>query len=101
MKKKLHPLINKDSAHYDIDEKSAIEILEGLLTVTEMMGFCKANIFKHEYRKHAKGQIRSDEKKIDTYKKYLELLEHLDGLGYWDDMVELALAKSMIEYRYR
>jgi len=98
---KLHPLINKESSHYDTGKTSAIEELEKVLTVTEMIGFCKANIFKYRYRLEEKGQKDSDIKKIRTYENYLSLLEELSDSGYYDDEVSLALGKAMIEFRYR
>ena len=98
---KLHPLINKDSSHYDKGKKSAIEELEKQLTVTEMIGFCKGNIFKYRYRLEDKGQKESDLKKIQTYENYLKLLERLDDAGYFLDTVAMALEKSMIRFRYR
>ena len=98
---KLHPLINKNSAHYDTGKTSAIEELEKLLTVTEMIGFCKGNIFKYKYRLEEKGQKESDIAKIKTYEAYLKLLEQLDDAGYFMDTVALALEKSMIQFRYR
>ena len=98
---KLHPLINKDSSHYDKGKKSAIEELEKQLTVTEMIGFCKGNIFKYRYRLEDKGQKEIDLKKIQTYENYLKLLERLDDAGYFLDTVAMALEKSMIRFRYR
>ncbi len=98
---KLHPLINKASPHYDKGKKSAIEELEKQLTVTEMIGFCKGNIFKYRYRLEDKGQKESDLKKIQTYENYLKLLERLDDAGYFLDTVAMALEKSMIRFRYR
>ena len=98
---KLHPLINKESAHYDTGKTSAIEELEKVLTVTEMIGFCKANIFKYQYRLDDKGQKESDIKKIRTYEEYLKLLTQLDDAGYFLDTVAMALEKSMLRFRYR
>ena len=98
---KLHPLINKEAAHYDTGKTSAIEELEKVLTVTEMIGFCKANIFKYRYRLEVKGQKESDLTKIKTYENYLEVLLKLDEAGYFMDKVALALEKSMIYFRYR
>lgn len=97
----LHPLINKSSLHYDTGKTSAIEELEKVLTVTEMIGFCKGNIFKYQYRLEEKGQKESDLAKIKTYKAYLSLLEQLDDAGYFMDTVALALEKSMLRFRYR
>lgn len=77
-----HPLINKDSSHYDQGEKPAILELEEQLTIQEMIGFCKANIFKYNYRKEHKGQKESDDKKIETYENYLALLTEMkDKIG--------------------
>jgi len=98
---KLHPLINKESSHYDTDKTSAIEELEKQLTVTEMIGFCKANIYKYKYRMDHKGQKESDQKKIETYTNYLSLLLQLDDAGYFLDTVAMALEKAMIQFRYR
>ncbi len=98
---KLHPLINKESSHYDTNETTAIEELEKRLTVTEMIGFCKANIFKYSYRMDKKGQKESDLVKIKTYEDYLELLLRLDDAGYFLDTVAMALDKAMLRFRYR
>lgn len=98
---KLHPLINKNSPHYDTGKTSAIEELEKQLTVTEMIGFCKANIFKYNYRLHDKGQKESDQEKIKTYEDYLSLLQTLYDMDYFDDIVALALDKAMLRFRYR
>jgi aminopeptidase C len=99
--KQLHPLINKESPHYDTEKTSAIEELEKVLTVTEMIGFCKGNIFKCQYRAEHKGQRESDIKKIETYENYLSLLLRLDNAGYFLDTVAMAFEKSMISFRYR
>ena len=98
---KLHPLINKESSHYDTGKTNAIEELEKQLTVTEMIGFCKANIYKYKYRMDHKGQKESDRKKIETYKNYLSVLLQLDDAGYFLDTVAMALEKAMIQFRYR
>lgn len=98
---KLHPLINKNSPHYDTGKTSAIEKLEKQLTVTEMIGFCKANIFKYNYRLDEKGQKERDKEKIKTYEDYLALLLELYDMDYFDDIVALALDKAMLQFRYR
>ena len=100
-KLRLHPLINADSPHYDGQDTSAIEELEKILTVTEMMGFCKANIFKYEWRLDKKGQMDQDLKKIITYKNYLSLLSILSDMDCPDDIVSLALEKAMIPLKYK
>ena len=98
--KPLHPLINPNSKHYDGEQKSAIEILEEQLTVNEMIGACKFNIFKYGYRKDAKGQKASDIEKIHTYIMYQELLESLSA-RYQDVIVSDAFEYSGLEFRYR
>ena len=69
--------------------------------VIEMIGVCKANIFKYRYRLNKKGQKKSDLAKIKTYKKYLKLLKQLDDTGCLWDTVSMALEKSMLAFRYR
>ena len=97
----LHPLINKDSAHYDTEGKTAIELLEEQLTVKEMIGFCKGNIFKYEYRAEHKGQKESDFKKIQTYKDYLDLLEGVYEMSPFVTSVAKAFEILEIKFRYR
>ena len=98
--KPLHPLINPNSKHYDREDRSAIEIIEEQLTVNEMIGACKFNIFKYVYRKEAKGQKSSDMEKIHTYVMYQELLESLSA-RYQDVVVSDAFEYSGLEFRYR
>jgi hypothetical protein len=72
-----HPLINENSTHYNVGEKSAIELMEEKFTPDEMMAWAKINIFKYEYRMEHKGQKDSDLKKIETYERYLAFLHNL------------------------
>ncbi len=96
----LHPLINPNSPHYDVGGKTAIEELEERLTVIEMIGFCKANIMKYEYRKAHKGQSESDEVKINTYNNYILALIGMDILSR-DATVEFAFKRNGLKWRYR
>ena len=85
MKLQLHPLINKDSIHYQAnDRKPAIEELEEVLSIREMIGFTLGNIFKYEYRLEEKGQMKDDLIKIKTYTAYLDELYNLLVLGIED-----------------
>ncbi len=81
----LHVLIDSQSPHYDDDEgKTAIESLEEVLTVAEMRGYCKGNIFKYKYRQDKKGQKSSDLIKIVKYSNYLQeltKLKFMDGVN--------------------
>ena len=97
----LHPLINSDSSHYDQEGKTAIEEIEERLTVREMIGFCKGNMYKYGYRSEHKGQKASDLKKIETYKAYHLLLESMQvctigGLSVADTYKQLGM-----KLRYR
>jgi len=97
---KLHPLIDPQSPHYQ-DEvgKSNIEEMEEKLTLREMIGFCKGNIFKYEYRKVKKGQKEKDIVKIQNYKNYLSILEKLSLI---DDSIlaKVAFSQRNIKYIY-
>ena len=95
-----HPLVNSDSTHYDTQKDSAIAQLEQRLSVAAMMGFCEGSIFKYEYRKHHKGQLSSDDKKIATYKAYGEVIKMLLHKGYKSQTVSHALESEGIHYEY-
>lgn len=74
-----HPLLNEASPHYEIfDGLEGIRVIEGVLSIDELMAACKFNILKYQLRLGKKGEplaIRDDLKKIDTYKQYLEYLK--------------------------
>lgn len=97
----VHPLINKESLHYQNDGKVAIQELEKRLTVVEMIGWCKGNIFKYEFRKQLKGALEADEKKIKTYKDYLHVLNMLHTKGFSDEIVLDAFLQYGLEFRYK
>lgn len=99
--KKLHPLINENSSHYEDDGKVAIQELEKKLTVIEMLGWCKGNIFKYEFRKELKGALEADEVKIGTYKAYLEVLKVLCKNGIDNMTVAESLDLALIRFRYK
>ena len=96
---KLHPLINPNSMHYENNagQPNAISLLEDKLTVPEMRGFAKGNIFKYELRKDKKGQLESDLIKIYTYKMYLLVL---DSLGDTTNTVSDVFTRNNIQFRY-
>ena len=82
MKIQWHPLINPDSSHYEDEEgKVAIEEMEKETSICKMIGFCDCSIFKYEWRKDKKGQMRSDIMKIKTYEAYRESLFDLLAAG--------------------
>jgi len=96
----MHPLINKDSAHYDAGGKTAIEELEEMLTLREMIGFCKGNIKKYSYRADYKGQKDSDLRKIKTYRNYLDFLCTLVGIHGEDIKVKEIYIREGIAIKY-
>jgi hypothetical protein len=96
----LHPLINKNSKHYDTGNKTTIEKLEDILTVREMIGACKFNIYKYEDRADFKGQKKEDLEKIKTYVDYLELLLTIDSMSS-DFTVKKAFELNGLSFKYR
>lgn len=99
--KTLHPLVNKASTHYEKDKRVAIEELEKQLTVSEMIGWCKGNIFKYEFRKELKGTLEADKKKIETFKNYLKELEDMAYLSLGHFKVSDAIKLTRREWAYR
>ena len=95
-----HPLINPRQKHYSQDGKSAIKELEQLLTVDQMIGFCKASIFKYEFRKDLKGQKDSDLVKIETYKNYLKVLETCSYSARSVKLVNEYFLDAKLEFEY-
>lgn len=75
MERKLHPLLNPASVHYETEEMPTIYYLEQQLTIREMIGACKFNIAKYDRR--AKGQDEEDDRKATDYSNYLMFLEDL------------------------
>lgn len=70
----LHPLMDENSKHYDSKEEPTIKRMENEMTVIEMIGFCKGNIFKYTDRQDFKGQKKKDIHKISHYRAYLMVL---------------------------
>jgi hypothetical protein len=72
-----HPLINRNSSHYDAGGKPAISILEREMSIQELIAWCKGNIRKYQLRRNYKGQYESDLKKEETYREYMLFLAEL------------------------
>ena len=98
--KPLHPLVNKNSKHYDNGEKTAIERIEEKNTVCQMIGACTYNILKYSYRQDAKGQKVEDIEKIKTFQEYKKLLESIDE-KFKDKIVSDVFEYVGLEFRYR
>jgi len=94
-----HPLLNSDSKHYDKEgKKPAIQEMESMLTVSEMIGVCKFSIYKYSYRD--KGQQESDLKKIKTYQNYLKVLKTCSHNARPLKTVEEYFIDAKMEYSY-
>ena len=98
---KLHPLINPESSHYQSGGKVAIEEMQKVLSVSEMIGWCKGNIFIYELRKELKGALEADKKKIETYKNYLKELEDMAYLSLGNHKVCDAIKLTKREWAYK
>ena len=98
----LHPLINKNSKHYDQEGETAIEKFEAKATIREAIGACKFNLTKYNYRKYHKGQAAEDEIKIMTYYNYKVELLALLQTGLTDDSIVKHAWKDVgIQWAYR
>ncbi len=99
----IHPLLNPESPHYDREGVSAIEVLETKFTLLEALAWCKGNIFAYEWRKDSKGEKKSDEKKIATFRAYEQLLEEVRAQGVITGFYVVSQAYKMVglEVQYR
>ncbi len=78
-----HPLLNPDSKHYQmIDGVEAIERMEQMYSVPDLMAWAKISAMKYRLRISSKEHngtiqngISSDAKKIQTYELYYRFLE--------------------------
>lgn len=98
---KLHPLLNPNSTHYENDKEVAIQEMEKDMSVIEMIGYCKGNIFKYEFRKFHKGALEADEEKIRTYEAYMKVLKDMASLSLANHFVADALKMTKREFAYR
>ena len=81
--KDVHPLLNPDSKHYNMfDGLESIEVLEAIMTTTELMAWCRGNTYKYRLRLASKEKdgtimegVLSDVKKIQTYESYYKYLK--------------------------
>ena len=95
-----HPLINPTLKYHTAEDKTFIEEIEGHLTIREMVGYCKGNMHKYEYkRKHFKVTDR-DEFMRGAYYDYMMFLLNID-YEYHDVTVNKAYEIVGIEMEYR
>ena len=95
-----HPLINTSSTHYSQDGKSAIKELEQLLSVDQMIGFARGNLYKYTFRMNHKGQADSDIAKIKTYRDYLAVLETCSYSARSVKLVSEYFLDAKLEFEY-
>jgi len=73
-----HPLLNPESTHYQMfDGTEAITVLEAIMSTTELMAWCRGNIYKYRLRVGNKSTDKSvsDIEKIKTYEAYYAYLK--------------------------
>lgn len=76
-----HPVLLKESAsHYNVNGQNNIIEFEHETTIAGAMGACQYNIIK--YKNREKGQNELDEKKVQTFIGWMELLDSLIVRGY-------------------
>lgn len=97
-----HPLLNPESnKHYTLpDGTTHIELMERTFAVADLIGWCRCNIFKYEFRLDKKGCKESDTAKLNTYRAYLDLLESIPPI---DDamLTHEACRKHGVRLEYR
>ena len=95
----LHPLINPNSPHYEREDgKVGIEEAEKEMSIQDMIGACKFNIFKYDFRE--KGCNDEDEVKRLTYQRYLDELLHLVAVDI-DPRISVERAWEIIRRKWR
>jgi len=78
-KEKIHPLLNKESKHYElIGGLQAIELLEGVMSLEELKSWAKGNYLKYQLRLGSKDNVQKELKKMATYKDYYDYLVEKD-----------------------
>lgn len=70
-----HPLKNPDSRHYEmIAGIEAIEVLEAMFPVEELMVWAKISYMKYQLRLGKKDDVQKELAKMNTFKQYYEYL---------------------------
>lgn len=71
-----HPLLNPESSHYSmIDGIEAIERMEQMYSIDELMIWAKMTAMKYRLRIGNKDDVQKEAKKIATYEAYYTYLE--------------------------
>lgn len=96
----VHPLLLPQSqSHYDIDDETDLRDYEREVSIEGAFGTIQYNLFK--YKRREKGQNELDEKKIQTFIDWTELLKDLLELGYSRETnLRVAMQKEYPDMRY-
>ena len=71
-----HPLLNPDSKHYSmVDDVEAIERLEQMYSISDLMAWAKLSAMKYRLRIGSKDDVTKEAKKIETYEAYYSYLK--------------------------
>ena len=89
-----HPLMNVSEICNSIKE------MEEKMTVREMIGFCKGNIYKYEYKRENVGTTDKDDVMRSAYYDYMRILLNID-YEYHDVTVNKAYEIVGIEMEHR
>ncbi len=75
--KQRHPLLNPDSNHYEmIGGVQAINLMEAMFTVEELMAWAKLTAMKYRLRIGDKDTPEKEIAKIKTFEAYYKYLEN-------------------------
>jgi len=91
----IHPLINKESSHYDNNGKSTIRDFEADENLSALISWARISAKKYEHpNRAAKGQVEGDKIKARTFRAYEAFL-----IGIIIDYPELQSTCALDVYR--
>ena len=71
-----HPLLNPESQHYAmVDGVEAIERMEQMYSIQDLMAWAKISAMKYRLRIGNKDDVVKETKKIKTFEDYYEYLQ--------------------------
>ena len=69
-----HPLLNPESTHYSITGNEAIELMESMYSIEELMSWAKITAMKYRLRIGKKDDPSKELIKIKGYEDYYDYL---------------------------
>ena len=95
-----HPILLQESkAHYDTKGLSTIIEFEQTATIEQGFGVISYNLIRYKMREKRQNDL--DEKKIETFKAWEELLRDLLSLGYQrTDNLRYAMSQEYPHMKY-